>query len=571
MAAAPDRQTLYADICKHAQERPTAIAVIEGPRSITYAQFATDIDNVSRRLHGLNLPRNGLVAISVLAPYMHWLVLIGLWRIGVASVSIDRQSAALQLKFFKPQAVVVDQALEVAFGGSCIRLEADWLVGDDTAFPPVADPVLSSDQVVRLTGSSGTLGLPKRTAYTKRVMDARLDRVRRNPRFNTSICFMSLVGVMAVEFFFSVGAWSVGGSVEFFSQPVQDALDKGELKANLLFMNTNQLRDLVGALPPDRSPVRSLIVLVGGSVVPKEVYSKALQRLAGSVMIVYGSTEAGTVAMNPNPLEYSEPGVCGFVVPDMEVQVINDAGHPVGEGVVGEIRLRSTSCVQSYEDDAAATELAFKNGWFYPGDLGRLSKNGLLTVMGRVDEVINVGGWKVAPALIEEVLVACSGLRDIAVCTVIDTNGLDQVWVGVVKDEGFSQDALLALWQRSGVPAGQALRIIYVDAIPRNATGKTLRAELSNLVKTHRGRVLVAPPLPSLAELRDAGATIRVSGTDLAVEKLSEPAKACVASLQFVEAEMQRLSQQMAAYEKAKMAYSSSLNHMLLDGTILRT
>jgi acyl-coenzyme A synthetase/AMP-(fatty) acid ligase len=401
-------------------------------------------------------------------------------------------------------------------------------------------------------------------------MEARLDRVRRNPRFNTSICFMSLVNVMAVEFFFSVGAWSVGGSVEFFSQPLQQALDKGELKANMLFMNTNQLRELVSTLPAESRPNRSLVVLVGGSVVPKEVYSKALQLFAGSVMIIYGSTEAGIVATNPNPLEYSEPGVCGFVVPGMEAQVINDFGHPVGAGSVGEIRLRSTSCVSSYEDVQAAADSAFRDGWFYPGDLGRLSENGLLTVMGRVDEVINVGGWKVAPALLEEVLVGCSGLRDIAVCAVVDTSGLDQVWVGVVKGEGFSQDALSALWQRCGVPAGQALRIIYVDAIPRNAMGKALRAELSDLVKKHRGQLIATPPILGSSELRDGGATLRVSGTDIPAHKLSASASACVASLQFVDAEMHRMTRQMAVYEKAKAAYNASLHQMLLEGSILR-
>jgi hypothetical protein len=110
-----------------------------------------------------------------------------------------------------------------------------------------------------------------------------------------------------------------------------------------------------------------------------------------------------------------------------------------------------------------------------------------------------------------------------------------------------------------------------VDAIPRNAMGKILRAELSELVTKHRGQVLAASPLPSLAELRDAGATLRLNGTDIPVDKLSAAAFACVASLQFVDAEMHRMTQQMADYEKAKAAHSRSLHNMLLEGSILRT
>jgi 2,3-dihydroxybenzoate-AMP ligase len=571
MEQVSDRQTLYADICRHAQMRPAAIAVIDGLRSISYAQFAKDIDNVSRRLHSLNLPHDRVVAISVLPPYMHWLVLIALWRIGVPSVSIDKANEFLGFNFFKPHAVVADHQLDVPFDGTWIRLEADWLLENDSLFPPFSNPSLGPEQTIRLTSSSGTSGLPRRMAYNKRVMEARLDPLRRNPRFNTSVWFMSLVNVMSVEFLLSVVVWSVGGIVEFLSQPLQLALAKGEFKANMVFMNTYQLRDLVSDLPAESRPNRSLAILVGGSVVPKHVYSQALQRLAGSVMILYGSTESGLVATNPNPLEYSDPGVCGFVVPEMEIQVINDLGYPVGAGVVGEIRLRSTSCVSSYEDDPTATDSAFKNGWFYPGDLGRLSENGLLSLMGRVDEVMNLGGFKIAPALIEEALVGCGGIRDLAVCAVDDTNGLDQIWVGVVKGDGFSQDELSVHWQRCGLPATCSLRVIYVDTIPRNAMGQALRTELSELIKKHRGQLVTTPPLKDRLELRDGGATLRLSGTDIPVEKLSASASACLASLQLVDAEIQRLTQQMAVCENSKAAYTTSLNQMFIEGSILST
>ncbi|OGB30976.1 MAG: hypothetical protein A3F78_10260 [Burkholderiales bacterium RIFCSPLOWO2_12_FULL_61_40] len=546
-----NRPTLYADILRHAQERPLAIAAIDGPRAISYVQFAKDIEAVSRRLYSLHLPDTGLVAISVQEPYLHWLVLIGLWRNGLASVSVDRVTIASQLAYFEAPVLIMDHDLSAPFDGQSIRMDGDWLVENGESLPHFQEKMLLDDQPLRLAVSSGTTGTPKRSVFTKRVVDARLERVRRNPRFNTSICFMSLVGVASVEFFFSVGAWSVGGTVEFCKQPVRDALTLGELKANLLFMNTAQLKELVHVLPADQKPNKSLIVLVGGSIVPKEICEKALQRLAGSLMIIYGSTETGTVAINPNPLEYAEPGVCGFVVPNMEVQAINDAGHPVGDSVVGEIRIRSTSCISAYVNEPESTSASFKDGWFYPGDLGKLGKNGLMTIVGRVDEIMNIGGWKVAPALIEDILFKCAGVRDMAACAVPDADGMEQLWAVVVKGEGYVQEQLVALWKDSGAPQGTALNIAYCDAIPRNAMGKTLRAELVDLIKRNRPQE-AAPIKPAgTAEVKNQGAMVRIRDQDFAIDKLSAPAQAQVASLQFVDAELQRLGSQMAVYQTA--------------------
>ena len=560
---------LYTDILRHATERPNAIAAIDGVRDVSYSRFAKDIEMVSRRLFRLQLAANSLVAISVQQPYLHWLVLIGLWRIGIASFSVERGLATLKFNYLNANILITDHDLTSEFQAPRIRVDDDWLVEDDASFPPFVDQALNEDKTLRLAISSGTTGTPKCSAFTKRVIDARLARVRRNPRFNTSICFMSLVNVASVEFFFSVGAWSVGGTVEFCQQPIIEALGKGDLKASLLFMNTSQLCDLVNALPAGRRPNKSLIVLVGGSTVPRDVYKKALERLAGSVMIVYGSTEAGSVAFNPNPLEYHEPGVCGFVVPEMEVQAINDAGHPVGEGALGEIRIRSTSCVSSYVDDPVMSATTFRDGWFYPGDLGKLGKNGLLTIVGRVDEVMNIGGWKVAPELIEEALFSCVGLKDLAVCAVPDAQGSDQVWVAVVRGEGFVQNTLTTLWGSAGVPAGKSLSIAYVDVIPRNARGKTLRLELVDLIKRHRALAAVEPDQHDAAELGNDGATIKIRDKKFDIEKLSVPAKTQVASLRFVDEELRRLTRQIAVYQTARTAHSDELKKMLLEGTIL--
>jgi hypothetical protein len=182
---------------------------------------------------------------------------------------------------------------------------------------------------------------------------------------------------------------------------------------------------------------------------------------------------------------------------------------------------------------------------------------------------MNIGGWKVAPALIEEALIKYKGLRDLAVCAVPDAQGLDQVWVAVVKGEGFIQSELMTLWNNSRVRAGKSLSIAYLDAIPRNAMGKTLRLELVDLIKRHRVLAAVVPDHHGAAELNQDGSAIKINDRDLGIEKLSVSAKAHVASLRFIDEELHRLTRQIAVYQTARVAHSNELNKMLIEGAIL--
>ncbi|MES2149208.1 MAG: AMP-binding protein [Pseudomonadota bacterium] len=554
---------LYAAILGHASERPHAIAAIDGAHTISYAQFAADIECVSRRLHALALAPDQLCAIHVLQPYLHWLLLIGLWRNGILSLSVDNSATPDVLAFAGAEVLLSDQGGPV-FGGRHIDVDASWLGADAGTLAPFQEKTLGADQGVRLALSSGTTGAAKKIVLTRAVIDARLERVRRNPRFDASVCFMSMVSISAIEFFFSVGVWTVGGSVEFWRQPVHNALVKGELMANLLFMNTAQLNELVNALPAAHKASRSLIVLVGGSIVPKEVCDKAHRRLTHSLMIMYGSTEAGVVAINPDPFEYAAHGVCGFVVPDMEVQVIGEAGHPQGAGVAGELRIRSRSCVGHYRDDPVASAAAFRDGWFHTGDLARLSGNGLLTIIGRIDEVMNFGGWKVAPSVIESRLFKCAGVRDLAAFAAPGADGMDQLWVAVVRGDGYLHEALLALWEKADTPV-KALNVGYLDAIPRNAMGKVMREQLRTWVSSSRA----SAPEPAASGLEGGAGMVNIDGKLYALASLSEPVRAQLASLKFVDAELERLHASLAVYQTARMAYCAALNQLLAEQSSL--
>jgi acyl-CoA synthetase (AMP-forming)/AMP-acid ligase II len=225
-----------------------------------------------------------------------------------------------------------------------------------------------------------------------------------------------------------------------------------------------------------------LTIAVGGSVLTPQLNRLARLRVTQSLFVGYGSTECGTVAYAPAAIEDRYPGASGYVIPSCEVQVCDADGEPVPAGVCGELRIRGECSVDGYLDDAASSAEMFRDGWFYPGDAGTVSDTGLLCVLGRTRDLMNLGGVKVASEMVEVALAATPGVSDLAAFALDVGNGVDSPWVAVVRAEGFRQETLVAHY-RQRFPNLPALSVANIEKIPRNAMGKVQRNVLRSLVK----------------------------------------------------------------------------------------
>ena len=171
------------------------------------------------------------------------------------------------------------------------------------------------------------------------------------------------------------------------------------------------------------------------------------------------------------------PGAVGFVSPGVEVQAVDADDRPLPAGAEGVLRIRSPNCVDGYLGDAQASALAFKGGWFYPGDVGSVSSDGLVCISGRTREMINAGGVKVSPRLIEDIVLENPDIADAAAFVVPGASGLDEIWLAIVQKKPVDAQALHALCvQRLGQKAPKS--ILLANELPRSANGKVLLDEL---------------------------------------------------------------------------------------------
>ncbi|SFV12787.1 AMP-binding protein [Bradyrhizobium arachidis] len=220
-------------------------------------------------------------------------------------------------------------------------------------------------------------------------------------------------------------------------------------------------------------------VVSGGAPLPTDVQD-GLQRILGvPVLEHYGSSEAAQIAANLPPPGANRPGTCGQPWPDT-LAVVNEDGHFLTAGERGEIWVRGPTVFSGYFDLPALNQAAFVDGWFRTGDIGSLDEDGFLSLHGRLSEMINRGGEKIAPAEIESALLRHPAVAEAAAFAIPHPRLGEDVAAAIIARHGTltTPAELREFLQRELASFKVPRRIVILDQLPRGPTGKVLRGQL---------------------------------------------------------------------------------------------
>jgi fatty-acyl-CoA synthase len=216
------------------------------------------------------------------------------------------------------------------------------------------------------------------------------------------------------------------------------------------------------------------IVMASGSVLGNDARRGATE-LFGSVLYdLYGSTEAGWVAIATPEDMVKEKHTVGRPVPGIEVRVLGAEGEPLDAGETGEIYIRSKVMFEGYISGESTKSTG--DGWMSIGDLGHIDDEGFLYVEGRADDMVVVGGENVYPVEVEEVIEALGDVDEVAVVGVPDEE-YGQILAAFVAGSITAED-IIAECKRELASYKVPRQIHMVDELPRNATGKVLKRDL---------------------------------------------------------------------------------------------
>jgi acyl-coenzyme A synthetase/AMP-(fatty) acid ligase len=198
--------------------------------------------------------------------------------------------------------------------------------------------------------------------------------------------------------------------------------------------------------------------------------------LCANIVMFYGSAEAGVVALAPYDMIADVPGAVGHVMPGVEVEIVDAANRVLPVGKEGFVRVRSAVLALNV---AAAQS---PNQWFYPGDLGSMTDNGILCIAAQTSTATDRDAESPSIGPIEHFLANCPGVKEAGVCTLAMATGCSEVWVGLVLHPAADM-AMLRRALESDARYKSINKIFVVEGIPRDATGEILRSELLEMLR----------------------------------------------------------------------------------------
>lgn len=464
-----------------ARVKPHQPAVIQPDMIVTYRGLADAIEFIARRIATIGFEPQKPVAVFIEHPAKQVAVCFALQRCGLVAAPVYA-GLMPHLRSVGIEDMIYESEGNILSGGRNVRFDSSWLPSGP--LPPVPPQPRRKTSPNLIFFTSGSTGLPKKVVQTEAALIERMNicvlsgdqsysRVLILPGLSTNFGFNRLCEVLRE------------GKTACFALP-------GE--GRLVMMSTYAIDRVVGS-PQQILALTELretrpgyqlgalnTVRIGGAFASPNAVKRVQTSLCRNVVVEYGSTEASLVAWAPHEMIAEIPDAVGFVGPWCELEIVDDTGTVVAAGTEGRIRYRTPFFLKNHAANNPQMQGDVASQWYYPGDIGYVTAHGVLCIRGRGDDVINLGGHKVSAGSLEEVLMKCPGVRDVAVCGVKGDTGLEELWIGIVPAPSFSiADLQRALEQDpkfSEILKVGGAEVIAIDQIPRNQLGKIQRLEL---------------------------------------------------------------------------------------------
>ncbi len=470
------------DLIHWARKTPNAPALLFRDTMLDYRHLDLAVWQLAQHLHDRGIRRRQIVALTIGNEILLALSLLAVARLGAAGLSLARSMGALERVAVARQAGVVwlladheaaaipdVQLLPLTANTATWNVQRiDYGILDESPSAPW--------QIIR---GSGTTGEPKLLPVSHGQAATRfLGQVQASAILPED----RLAGLSSLEFSISKHrlGWALAAGACYVLPDYAKGLDDiRRLGVTLLGISVMHAEELLSDPPCDAlDGVRAM--WCAGSVVSNDLRARMHRQFGDRLWVDYGSNEAGHLALARSPEVFDTPSTVGRCLPGVELEIVDSDNRPLPTGTVGHIRVRGSGVIDGYLGDAASTRQAFRDGWYYPGDLGQLTADRQLIHRGRSDEMMIVNGINIYPEEIESVLRAYPGIADVAVVPLHSRVNQDIPVCAVVAQPGCQPvEAEMAVFVRERIGHRAPVRIVVLDALPRNEQGKLDRNGLA--------------------------------------------------------------------------------------------
>lgn len=459
-------------IFAHARAAPGRLAARQNGERLSYGDFAARIAAVRDALRGEAAAGRGVAVLCIHRPLDAWIVGLALRSLGVTTVH-GRAVADLERLALGPVGVVTVEgeswpslAAAAETSGSALAVLPRALLAASAGAALDTPPGPRGGHILLTSGTTG--------AYKKVLAAPEFEAANCEMRIrafgldaDSVVCAFDFGGWTSIGYRFPVTAWQAGAAVVLHQGADRHlALAPGDVTC--AFAQPQLLADLLAAPEGALRRDEALTLVFSGGVLPTAQWRDAQTRLTPDVRTCLGATEVGSLTLTridgPQDLAWHAP--CEGI----EIEVVGDDGQPLPVGQVGVVRAR-TCGVDEYLDDPETSGEFFRDGWFYPGDLGVFRADGRLSLQGRVTDVIHVMGDKIATAPIEAAI----------------QERLEAAGVCVFSAPGIDGEAVHVAIQLGRPVAAGELKAVLAEALPR--TAQVLAHAVAAFPRNHMGKI----------------------------------------------------------------------------------
>jgi acyl-coenzyme A synthetase/AMP-(fatty) acid ligase len=462
-------------------ERP-AIVAAEGGR-ISYRRLAKLVDSWAMHAARAGISKGDHVAIHLQSRPSFFCMMLALSKLGAVRVP-QHEAAASAVDSVKVDYSIVgpDPALT---GPGVVKMNSGW------SEPPAGDPPMpmagldTPEDTAVILSSSGTTGRPKLLRFTLALIHqaiedqgtfvGTLDRrtlllMPPHTSFGLEMALLTLRSGGQITWAPAAGYLAtlpllVGGQIDdIIATPAVYSRFVENLKARDI-----RLESIKRAI-------------MAGSVASQGLVNSIQEFICRNLINNYGSSELGPCACSHVDEVAGIPGAVGKLAPWMDIRISDDQGNELPRGKTGllQLRIKPGRRVATYVGvSASGGDPA--GDWFIPGDLGSLTEDGVLCIQGRASDLMNIGGTKVAPSIVEELVTRFLGENEmVSAFGLQGANGFDEVVVAIDARNAPRIEGLRNHINGSNKQLGR-VHIMAIEAFPLNESGKVDKIRLREL------------------------------------------------------------------------------------------
>lgn len=508
-----DRYTCFGEIVDDPAERcPEREAILFGDWRITYGALGRMIRQTAHYLEGLGVRKGDCVAIISRNCPECLIAEFALYKIGAIAVKMNwrltpgEMAYMLELNgvicaFYKPEKPEWERELKERYAGKIQFIDIDAGAQTPSMRQRIADmpdgPVHASvcreDEACRLH-TSGTTGHPKCVVHTHGAMLGELRsalRVYSYPDGQRYQYIAQLFHTAAIGAHLSL---STGGTMVLMQQFSADTYMQSLVKEKIEAISVvpTVLKWILDEMDQNHYDLSYLkTVNYSTCPIPPALLARAIEKLHCRFYQSYGMTEMDSIVTMLSPEDHFVDGGAhrnsvGRPIPGAAVKIIGADGRECATGEPGEIYVKGPGRMKGYYQQPELTEASFVDGWYRTKDMGYLDKDGYLTLCGRKDDLIISGGENIYPGEVCNVIMQlCDDVAEAAVYGVPDETWGEHVKASVVLMPGshLTPEALKQYCKDNMPHFRVPKEIEFVDALPKNATGKVVISALKNRTK----------------------------------------------------------------------------------------